>query len=67
MLCSLRCSTGWEHWASSLLKTLQLQVYSCSPQHRLGTLGFLSTEDSAAPGIFLYSIAQARTPGLPLY
>ncbi len=71
-LCSSRYipvlhSTGWKPWASSLLKTLQLQVYSSTPQHKLGTLGFLSTEDSAAPGIFLYSTAQAGTPGLPLY
>jgi hypothetical protein len=72
LLCSPRYipvlhSTGWDPWDSCLLKTLQLQVYSCTPQHRLGTFGFLSTEDSAAPGIFLYSISQAGNSGLPLY
>jgi hypothetical protein len=65
--CALHYSTGWEPWASSLLKTLQPQVYSCTLYHRLGTLGFLSTKDSAAPGLSLYSTAQAGNHGLPLY
>jgi hypothetical protein len=49
------------------LKFFAENVVLVTMQYRLGTLGFLSTEDSAAPGILLYFTVKAGNPVLPLY